>query len=360
MKTPAMNTPAMNTIGKPNAIIRRRRRELAVGAVLLVALAVLPLPIDNVYLRGLMILMLLYAGLSQGWNILGGYCGQISLGHAVYFGIGAYTSAMLFTKLGIPPTLGMFAGGALAGLAALLVGWPCFRLSGHYYAIATLVVGMMVLLLMTNWDFVNAAMGITIPFRAESWVQLQFRIAVLPFHYVMLAYAAIAWLIAWIVEGSRWGFVWRAVKDDVAAARSLAVRVFPSKMAAAAISGCITGVGGAIYTQYVGFIDPDSGFGLPLSVLIALPAVVGGVGTLWGPFLGAAVLIPVQQLTVAWLGSAGNGIDLMIYGALIMALALLRPQGLVSLFGVRSQAGGDVAADEETGAGVAGEVVDNA
>jgi len=355
-----MSAPALSVIQKPNAIIRRRRRELMVGAVLLIALAVLPLPIANVYLRGLMVLMLLYAGLSQGWNILGGYCGQISLGHAVYFGIGAYTSAMLFTRFGIPPTLGMFAGGGLAALTALLVGWPCFRLSGHYYAIATLVVSMMVLLLMTNWDFVNAAMGITIPFHAESWIQLQFRVAVLPFHYVMLAYAAIAWLIAWIVEGSRWGFVWRAVKDDVAAARSLAVRVFPSKMAAAAISGGITGVGGALYTQYVGFIDPDSAFGLPLSVLIALPAVVGGVGTLWGPFLGAAVLIPVQQLTVAWLGSTGNGIDLMIYGALIMVLALARPQGLVSLFGIRSQAGGDVAVGEgAVSDNIAGEVADN-
>jgi branched-chain amino acid transport system permease protein len=325
-----------------NAIVRRRRRELVVGAVLLVVLALLPLPISSVYLRGLIVLTLLYAGLSQGWNILGGYCGQISLGHALYFGIGAYTSAMLFTGLGVPPTLGMFVGGALAALAALLVGWPCFRLSGHYYAIATLVVGMMVLLLVTNWDFVNAAMGITIPFRDESWVNLEFRIAVLPFHYVLLAYAAVAWLIAWVVEGSRWGFYWRAVKDDVTAARSLAVRVFPSKMAAAAISGFITGIGGALYAQYVGFIDPDSGFGLSLSVLIALPAVVGGVGTLWGPLLGAAFLIPVQQLTIAWLGSTGNGVDLMIYGVLIMALALARPQGLVSLFGVRSQAGSEV------------------
>jgi branched-chain amino acid transport system permease protein len=339
-----------------NAIIRRRRREPIIGAVLLVVLAVLPLPIPNVYLRGLMVLTLLYAGLSQGWNILGGYCGQISLGHALYFGIGGYTSAMLFTKYGIPPSVGMFVGGGLAGAAALLVGWPCFRLSGHYYAIATLVVGMMVLLLITNWDFVNAAMGITVPFRHESWINLEFRTAVLPFHYFMLAYAAVAWLLAWIVEGSRWGFYWRAVKDDVAAARSLAVRVFPSKMAAAAISGAITGVGGALYTQYVGFIDPDSGFGLPLSVLIALPAVVGGVGTLWGPFLGAAFLIPVQQLIVAWLGSAGNGIDLVIYGIVIMGLALARPQGLVSLFGIRSLAGGEVLADTSAAA----EAVDNA
>ena len=322
-------------------IVARRRRELVVGAALLAILALLPLAVHGTYWRGVIVLCLLYAGLSQGWNVLGGYCGQISLGHALYFGIGAYTSTILFTRLGVPPTLGLVAGGALAGAAGLLVGWPCFRLSGHYYAIATLVVGLMALLLVQNWGFANAAMGITVPFRHASWIDLQFRFAVLPFHYVMLAYAALAWAVAWFVEGSRWGFYWRAVKDDVAAARSLGVRVFPSKMAAAAISGAIAGVGGALYAQYVGFIDPDSTLGLSLSVLIALPAVVGGVGTLWGPLLGAAVLIPVQQLSVAWLGGAGGGVDLMVYGALIVTLALLRPQGLVSLFGVRSKAGGE-------------------
>jgi len=335
----------MNAPARPNAITRRRKHELAVGAVLLAALALLPLLVQSTYYRGLIVLTLLYAGLSQGWNVLGGYCGQISLGHALYFGIGAYTSTTLFTRLGIPPGMGLFAGAALAALAALLVGWPCFRLSGHYYAIATLVVGLMALLLVNNWDFVNAAMGITIPFRRESWANLEFRIPALPFHYVMLVYAALAWIVAWVVEGSRWGFIWRAVKDDAIAARSLAVRVFPSKMAAAAISGAIVGAGGALYAQYVGFIDPDSALGLSLSVLIALPAVVGGVGTLWGPLLGAAVLIPAQQLSAAWLGNAGNGIDLMLYGALIVVLALVRPQGLISLFGAHSEVRGEPVGD---------------
>ncbi len=335
----------MKKVVRPTAIARRRRHELVVGAVLLTVLALLPLLTESTYYRGLIVLSLLYAGLSQGWNVLGGYCGQISLGHALYFGIGAYTSTVLFTRFGIPPTLGLFVGAALAALAALLVGWPCFRLSGHYYAIATLVVGLMALLLVNNWDFVNAAMGITIPFHRDSWANLEFRIPVLPFHYVMLAYAALTWVIAWVVEGSRWGFIWRAVKDDAIAARSLAVRVFPSKMAAAAISGAILGAGGALYAQYIGFIDPDSALGLPLSVLIALPAVVGGVGTLWGPLLGAAVLIPAQQLSAAWLGNAGNGIDLMFYGALIIVLALVRPQGLVSLFGLRRNAGSEALGD---------------
>jgi branched-chain amino acid transport system permease protein len=321
-----------------NAILRGRRRELWVGALVLVALALLPLPIHDVYTLTLIIITLLFAGLSQAWNVLGGYCGQISLGHALYLGIGAYVSTMLYLNLGIPPTLGMFAGGAVAGLCALLVGWPCFRLSGHYYAIATVVVGEVGYLLFLNWDFVGAAMGLYVPFHGESLVQLQFRTSKLPFHYVALAFLTITWVVAWFVEGSRWGFSWRAVRDDVVAARSLGVRVFPSKMAAAAISGGLTGIGGAIYAQYVGYIDPDSIMSGQLSILVALPAVLGGGGTLWGPLLGAALLIPLSELTRSYLGGSGQGVDLMIYGGLIVIVSLARPAGLVSLFGTRKAA----------------------
>ena len=330
--TPTLAAPA------DNAILRRRRRELLVGGGILLALAVLPLPIRDVYTQNLIIITVLFAGLSQAWNILGGYCGQISLGHALYMGIGAYVSTLLFVNGGVPPTLGMFAGGAVAGLCALLVGWPCFRLSGHYYAIATVVVGEIGYLLFLNWEWVGAASGIYIPLGADSVVNLQFRTSKLPFHFVVLAFAAVAWVAAWLIEGSRWGFAWRAVRDDVTAARSLAVRVFPSKMAAAAISGGLTGMGGAIYAQYVGYIDPDSVLAGHWSILIALPAVLGGVGTLWGPLLGAAVLIPVSELTRSYLGGSGQGVDLMIYGGLIVVVALARPAGLVSLFGVKGGA----------------------
>jgi branched-chain amino acid transport system permease protein len=317
-----------------NAITRRRRLELIVGAVVLAFLAVLPLPISDVYTQNIIILAILYAGLSQAWNILGGYCGQISLGHGLYFGIGCYVSTMLFVNLGLSPLFGMFVAGAVASVAALLVGWPCFRLSGHYYAIATIVVGEIGYLLFLNWDFVGAATGINVPFHGTSWINLQFRITKLPFHYLVLAFAAVTWIVAWILEGSRWGYSWRAMRDDVTAARSLAVRVFPSKMAAAAISGFFTGMGGAIFAQYVGYIDPDSVFSSSISVLVALPAVLGGVGTLWGPLIGAAILIPTSEITRSYLGGAG-GVDLMIYGALIVGVALLRPTGLVSLIGIR-------------------------
>ena len=314
-----------------NAILRRRRRELAAGGAVLLALAVLPLPIADVYTQNLIIMALLFAGLAQAWNILGGYCGQISLGHALYFGIGGYVSTLLFLRAGLPPSLGMFAGGLAAGAAALLVGWPCFRLSGHYYAIATLVVAQIAYLLVLNWDFVGAATGLYVPFQSESWIDLAFRTSKRPFHYIALAFAAAAWLAGFLIEGSLWGYAWRAMRDDPVAARSLAVRLLPSKMAAAAISGGLAGIGGAIFAQYVGYIDPDSVMSLQLSILIALPAVIGGVGTLWGPLLGAAVQVPISEVSRSWLGGAGRGGDLMIYGALIVAVALLRPAGLASL-----------------------------
>jgi branched-chain amino acid transport system permease protein len=317
-----------------NSITRRRRRELWIGAAVLIFLAVLPLPISDVYTQNLIIVTLLSAGLAQAWNILGGYCGQISLGHALYYGVGAYVSTLLYVRLGIPPTIGMFAGGAVAGMLALLVGWPCFRLSGHYYAIATVVVGEIGYLLFLNWDFVGGASGINVPFTGQSWLALQFRTAKLPYHYVALAFVAVTWLAAWLIEGGRWGFSWRAVRDDVVAARSLGVRIFPSKMAAAAISGFFTGMGGAIFALYLGYIDPDSVMAGNLSILIALPAVLGGVGTLWGPLIGAAVLQPVSELTRSYLGGSGSGVDLMLYGGLIVLVALARPQGLISLLGL--------------------------
>lgn len=323
-----------------NAIERRRRREVVAGLIVLGLALIAPLLIKDVYTQNLLFLTLLYAGLAQAWNILGGYCGQISLGHALYFGIGGYVSTMLYTQAGIPPTIGMFGGGIVAGIVALLVGWPCFRLSGHYYAIATVVVGEIGYLLFLNWDFVGGASGINIPFTHESLLELQFRVTKLPWLYLAVAYAAVAWIAAFIIEGSRWGYAWRAVKDDVTAARSLAVRVFPSKMAAAAISGFLTGVGGAIFAQFVGYIDPDSILSGSLSILIALPAVLGGVGTLWGPIIGSAVLTPVSEISRSYLGGSGSGVDLMIYGALIVGVALLRPQGLVSLMGFKRKVAG--------------------
>jgi len=314
---------------------RRRRRDLIVAAGLALLLAVMPLFMRDVYLQNILVLTLMYAALAQAWNILGGYCGQISLGHALYFGLGAYATGILFTRFGILPWFGMAAGGAFAAAIALGLGYPCFRLRGHYFVIATIVIAETGYLLFLNWDWAGAATGIDIPIRHDSWLTFQFVRSKLPYIYFALALAGVTWLVTWWLEDSKWGYWWRAVKDNPDAAESLGVVVFHSKMAAAAVSAFFTAVAGGFYAQFVSYIDPDSVMSFRFSLLMALPAVLGGIGTLWGPTLGAAILIPLTELTRSYMGGTGKGIDLIVYGGLVMVIALVRPEGLIGLASFR-------------------------
>ncbi|MGX1389455.1 ABC-type branched-subunit amino acid transport system ATPase component/ABC-type branched-subunit amino acid transport system permease subunit [Bradyrhizobium japonicum] len=314
------------------AFAARRRRDLIIAAVLAGLAALAPLLIKDVYVQNILILTLMYAALSQSWNILSGYCGQISLGHALYFGIGAYTTELLFTKFGVLPWFGMLAGGVIAAIIAMGLGYPFFRLRGHYFVIATIVIAEIGLLLFQNWEWAGAAMGITVPVRGDSWLKFQFMRSKLPYFYFALVLCSLAWFVTWWLEDSKWGFWWRAVKDNPEAAESLGVVVFNSKMGAAAVSAFLVAIGGAFYAQFLAYIDPESVMGFQFSLLMALPAVLGGIGTLWGPVLGAAILIPMTELTRSYIGGSGRGVDLIVYGALIVAISLALPRGLVSLF----------------------------
>jgi branched-chain amino acid transport system permease protein len=324
---------------EPKGYAKRRRRQLIVAVCLVALIAFVPLQVRDVYVQNILILTLMYAALSQSWNILGGYCGQISLGHALYFGVGAYASTLLFTKFGVLPWFGMLGGGLLSALIAIALGYPCFRLSGHYFVIATIVIAETAYLLILNWDWAGAALGIDVPVRHDSWLAFQFARSKLPYFYFALALAAVTWLATWVLEESKWGYWWRAVKDSPAAAESLGVVVFHSKMAAAAVSAFFTSIGGSFYAQFVSYIDPGSVMSFNFSLLMALPAVLGGIGTLWGPALGAAILIPISELTRSYVGGSGRGIDLIVYGTIIIVIALLRPEGLVGLFARRPRSG---------------------
>lgn len=315
-----------------NSILRRRRAELVAGAAVLAVLAVLPLPIRDVYTLNLIIITILFAGLAQAWNILGGYCGQVSLGHALYFGIGAYVTSILFVKFGVLPWIGLGAGGVLAALVALGLGYPCFRLKGHYFSIATIVIAEIGLLLVHNWDYAGAALGIQWPFGRDSWWTLQFARDKAPYFYFVLGLFAVVWLVTFAIVESRWGYWWRAVKDNPEAAESLGVTVFHSKMAAAGVSAFFTAIGGGFYAAFVSYIDPESVMQFRFSLLMALPAVLGGISSLWGPAVGALILIPLAEFTRSYMGGTGSGLDLAVYGALIMVVSLTRPEGLLSIF----------------------------
>lgn len=309
-----------------------RRSELCRAAIVLVSISALPFFIHDVYLQNVLILTLLYAALSQSWNILGGYCGQISLGHALYFGIGAYVTSVLFVNFGFSPWMGFGVAGVMAAAVALPLGYFCFRLRGHYFSIATIVIAEIGLLLVHNWDMVGGALGIQWPLGPDSWSTLQFARNKVPYIHLALGFFALTWLVTFVIEGSRWGYWWRAVKDNPDAARSLGVEVFQSKLLAAAVSAFFTAVGGGFYAAFVGYIDPDSVMSFRFSLLFALPAVLGGIGTLWGPAIGAAILIPLTEIIRSYTGGGGGGLDLLIYGGLIMIVALARPDGLLSLF----------------------------
>lgn len=317
--------------------LRSRRNNLIVACCVVAIVACLPLVVKDVYLQNVLVLTLMYAALSQSWNILSGYCGQISLGHALYFGAGAYATELLFTKFGVLPWFGMLAGGCIAAAIAVAVGYPCFRLKGHYFVIATIVIAEAGYLLVLNWDYAGAAMGIEVPVRGDSWAKFQFLRTKLPYFYFALALAFVAWLVTWKIEESRWGYWWRAVKDNTEAAESLGVEVFRSKMAAAALSAFLTAIGGGFYAQFVSYIDPESVMSFQFSLLMALPAVLGGIGTLWGPAVGAAILIPITELTRSYAGGSGKGFDLIIYGLLVMGIALGRPEGIVGAFTQRAR-----------------------
>jgi len=283
----------------------------------------------------LMIRIFLFAALAQAWNILGGYCGQISLGHAVFFGIGAYTSTLLLIHWKLSPWLGMAAGVLLSAIATLLIGYPTFRLGGHYFAIATIAVGEIARVLVTNWPFAGGAVGLYVPLLPEGLRTFEFHTTKVPYYYISLLLLLAVTATTWLLERSRAGYYFRAIKADPDAARSLGIPIHRYKLLALLISGAFTAMGGTFYAQYVLYIDPESVLPLMLSVIICLVAVLGGVGTLWGPLLGALVLIPLSEGTrvyLAGMGGAGRAFDLIVYGALIVLMSVFEPTGLIGLW----------------------------
>ena len=304
----------------------------APAALLLLAVLAFPFVFARPFPRHVMIMIFLYGALATAWNILAGYCGQISLGHAVYFGIGAYTSTFLVREAALTPWLGMLVGAALAVVVSQAIGYPVFRLRGHYFAIATIGFGEIVQTLVLNWDLVGGARGLFVPIkRPDSLLNLQFHDSKAVYYYLALGLLALALGATRWIERSRRGYYFRAIREDQDAAASLGVRVAREKHAAMAVSAALTALGGTFWAQYVLFIDPESVFPLSLSILICLVAVMGGVGSLWGPLLGAVVLVPLSEGTRVLLGGTGKALDLLIYGALIMAIAVIQPAGLMGL-----------------------------
>lgn len=285
-----------------------------------------PLLIKEPSHQNLAILMLMAAQLGVAWNILGGYAGQISLGQAAFYGLGAYTSTLLFAKWGINPWFAMLAGGMLAAGISLIIGWSCFRLKGHYFSMATIAVAEIIQIIFTNWEFAGSAVGLTIPMDHEGWGAFIFS-SKMPYYYIALGLLLVTLLANYAVEKSFLGYYFRAIKDEPDAAKSLGVNLSRYKQIAFAISSFFTALGGSLYAQKELYIDPGSVLHTGLSIKMALVSILGGVGTLFGPIVGAGVLTFIEEGTRMLFGGSGRGTDLIIYAALIVVIAVYYPTG---------------------------------
>jgi branched-chain amino acid transport system permease protein len=300
-------------------------RWVSLGGV--VVLAVLPALLSS-YLITIFILIFFYAYLGQAWNLVGGYAGQLSAGHAAYVGIGGYTAALLALSWGITPWIGMFAGGALAALLGGVIGYLGFRfgLRGFYFVLLTVAFAEICRIAVSNIEAMGGALGLYITFTGDPW-QFQFQDN-RAYYYVALALMLLATgLVRWL-EGRRFGIYLTAVREDESASEALGVNAFRYKLAAMVLSSFLTGLGGTFYAFYLFSLQPNALFGIPLSVEIIIRPIVGGAGTVLGPILGSFILTPLGEVSRYYFGQGGwHGAHLVVYGVLLIVVVLFLPQG---------------------------------
>jgi len=296
----------------------------------LAILVVLPTVLSQ-YVTTIFIFIFFYAYLGQAWNIIGGYAGQLSAGHAAFVGIGAYTSVML-SRAGLSPWFGMFLGGGLAAVLGGVIGYLGFRfgLRGFYFVLLTVAFAEICRIVALNTEAIGGALGLYITFTGNPR-QFQF-----PdnraYYYIALALMMGTTALVAIIERSRFGAYLSAIRDDEHAAEALGVDTFRYKMLAMILSSFLTGVGGTFYAFYLFSLQPSTVFGIPLSVEIIVRPIVGGAGTLFGPILGSFILSPLSELSRASFSKGAlTGIHLLVYGVLLIGVVLFLPQGAASV-----------------------------
>jgi branched-chain amino acid transport system permease protein len=318
-----------------------------IAIVLAVAVLLgLPLKADR-YVLSVLTLIFYFAYVGQAWNLMMGYAGQLSLGHALYVGVGGYVAALLWLKLGIGPWLGVFAAVAAAAAFGAAIGWLGFRfgIAGVYFALLTIAFAEFTRIGFDHLEVTGGAAGLFLPFeekRMGEWWNL--RGGQLLFYYLALALAAGAVLVVALIERSRLGYQWRAVREDEIAARAVGIDAFAVKMAAVIISSAMTAVGGVFYAFYYNNLFPSQVFEISRSIEIILAPVVGGPGTVFGPVIGAFVLTPLGEGLIAITGRFGinaPGVKAVFYGVVLIVIVSAMPSGvwprLAGLFGLKER-----------------------
>ena len=315
--------------------------------VALAALAFIPGAIGNAFHAHVLVLILLYASMAQSWNILGGYCGQISFGHSVFFGIGAYGAALAMVKYGGTPWIGALLGAGTAAVVSMLISWPCFRLRGHYFAIATFAIVEIFNRLFMVWDWIEGALGLDYPILDDSWRYFLWSSNKDGYYIGVLCLFVLVFGVVRYIEKRRFGYYMRAVREGQETAESLGVDSTRVKLTAMALSAFMAALCGAFFAQYNYRVDPPMVLSLDMSMKFVLITILGGMGTFWGPLLGAAILIPLQEYTRTYLSVLGPGVDQMIYGALIIFMMARQPRGVMGFLEEFGILGGKRAAKAE-------------
>jgi len=308
------------------------RVDLTIAIAVLIFLFIFPLLPLSAFAMATMIQFLMFSIYGMGWNTIGGYGGQVDLGKAQYVGIGAYTTAVMLIRWDLPFWLSMPVGVCLAVGWSFIIGYPLFRLKGHYFAIATIATSLVLKALFEVWDFVGAARGLEISpikYRPPDFWRLIFKEDVY-YYYVILGFFLIGILYMNWFRKSRLGFQLRSIKDNEDVARSLGIKVRWAKVKTYAIATAFVSVVGSFHACYIKAIEPEDTMSLDISILIALMAMLGGAGSLWGPIIGAGILIPLKSYLKEWLGATAGlvGIDLIIYAMIIMLVSAFEPKGI--------------------------------
>ena len=308
-------------------------RQRALVGIVFVLLVFAPLVADR-YLISVLTLILYFAYVGQAWNLMMGYAGQLSLGHALYVGLGAYVAALLWVDFGVGPWLGVFAAVLVAASFGAFIGWLGFRfgVEGVYFALLTIAFAEFTRIAFDHLGFAGGSGGLFIPYQEQrlgEWWNL--RGGQILFYYVALLLAVSAVLLVARLTRSRLGYYWVAVREDEAAARALGINAFRAKMTAVIISSGMTAVGGVFYAFYYNNLFPAQIFDISRSIEIILAPIVGGIGTVFGPVVGAFILTPLGESLITLtekLGVNVPGVKAVFYGAILMLIIFLRPSGV--------------------------------
>jgi branched-chain amino acid transport system permease protein len=307
-----------------------RRVALAL-ALFVAAMLVLPLFAGN-YVVSILVVVLFSAYVGQAWNLMMGYAGQLSLGHALYVGLGAYISSGLFVHYGLAPWIGMLAGMAVAGLAGIAIAALSFRfgVTGVYFALLTIAFAEFTRIAFNHFGWVGGSSGLYLPVVTLTHDDIvHLRGSPRMFYYVLLALTLAALALSHLLLGRRIGFYWRAIREDQEAAQAAGIDVFRYKIAAVALSATMTAIAGTLMAFYDNNLYPDTTFGISRSIDIITAPIIGGLGTLFGPILGAFVLTTLSETMTSLSASLGvNGLKQWIYGAALLVIVMLQPAGL--------------------------------